>query len=129
MAAKVLVVGPGAIGALYGGVLARAGCEVSVVARGDHDAVAKDGYRIEGVIGDISFRPAQVLRSTADWRDEADYILVALKLVQAARAANGASCGERPAAIASSARSKRSSSASRVAGGASPISGAPSRSS
>jgi len=80
--ARVLVVGAGAIGAFYGGVLARAGCEVSVVARGDHDTVAAAGYRIDSVLGDLSFRPAQVLRAADEWRGEADYVLVALKLVK-----------------------------------------------
>ncbi|HKI64468.1 MAG TPA: 2-dehydropantoate 2-reductase [Burkholderiales bacterium] len=80
--ARVLVLGAGAIGAFYGGVLARAGCEVSVVARADYDAVAAGGYRIESTLGDLSFRPAQLLRSAGDYRGEADYVLVALKLTR-----------------------------------------------
>jgi len=80
--ARVLVVGAGAIGAFYGGVLARAGCEVSVVARSDHESVAADGYRVESTLGDLSFRPAQLLRAAAEFRGEADYLLVALKLVR-----------------------------------------------
>jgi len=80
--ARVLVLGAGAIGAFYGGVLARAGCEVSVVARSDFDAVAAGGYRIESSLGELSFRPAQLLRSAEDYRGEADYLLVALKLVR-----------------------------------------------
>ncbi len=77
---KVLVIGAGAIGAFYGAVLARAGCEVSVVARADFDAVAANGYRIESHLGDLSWRPAQVVRSAADYRGPADYLLVCLKL-------------------------------------------------
>jgi 2-dehydropantoate 2-reductase len=80
--ARVLVLGAGAIGAFYGGVLARAGCEVSVVARSDYDAVTEGGYRVESTLGDLSFRPAQLLRSAAEFRGEADYVLVALKLVR-----------------------------------------------
>ncbi len=80
--ARVLVVGAGAIGAFYGGILARAGCEVSVVARADYDAVAAAGYRIDSTLGELSFRPAQTLRSAADYRGPADYVLVALKLVR-----------------------------------------------
>ncbi len=79
---KVLIVGAGAIGAFYGGVLARAHCEVSVVARSDYEAVARNGYRIESVLGDLSFRPALVLRDADEWRGGADYVLVALKLVK-----------------------------------------------
>ncbi len=74
--------GAGAIGAFYGGVLARAGCEVSAVVRSDYDAVARNGYRIESVAqGDLSFRPAQVMRSGSDYRGEPDYVLCALKQV------------------------------------------------
>lgn len=79
--ARVLILGAGAIGAFYGGVLARAGCEVSVVARSDYDAIAAGGLRIESRLGDLSFRPAQLLRAGADYRGAADYVLVALKLV------------------------------------------------
>lgn len=82
MPTSILVIGAGAIGAFYGSVLARAGCEVSVVARGDFDAVARDGYRIQSVLGDLSFRPVQLLRDVNDWRGDADYVLVALKLVR-----------------------------------------------
>jgi len=57
---SVLVVGAGAIGAFYGGVLARAGCELSVVARSDYDVVARDGYRIDSDLGDLSFKPRRV---------------------------------------------------------------------
>ena len=81
--ARILVVGAGAIGAFYGGVLARSGCEVSVVARSDYETVAREGYRIESAVqGDLSFRPAQVVRSGGEYRGEADYALCTLKQVR-----------------------------------------------
>lgn len=80
MAERILVIGAGAIGAFYGGVLARAGCEVSAVARSDYDAVAASGYRIESHLGDLSWRPAQLVRAGADYGGPADYLLVCLKL-------------------------------------------------
>ena len=80
MTEKVLVIGAGAIGAFYGGVLARAGCVVSAVARSDYDAVAANGYRIESHLGDLSWRPAQLVRSSADYKGPADFLLVCLKL-------------------------------------------------
>ncbi len=83
MPEKVLVIGAGAIGAFYGGVLAKAGCEVSAVARSDFDAVAAGGYRIESRLGDLSWRPAQVVRSAADYRGPAELLLVCLKLTAA----------------------------------------------
>jgi 2-dehydropantoate 2-reductase len=79
----VIIVGAGAIGAFYGGVLTRAGCDVSVVARSDFDAVARDGYRIRSAAqGDLSFRPVQVVRSAGDYRGEAEFALCALKDVR-----------------------------------------------
>lgn len=81
-AAKILIIGAGAIGAFYGAVLARAGCEVSVITRSDHDAVTARGYRINSTLGDLSFRPAQTLRAPAEYVGEADYLLVTLKLVR-----------------------------------------------
>jgi len=80
MAEKVLVIGAGAIGAFYGGVLARAGCEVSAVARSDYDTVATGGYRIESHLGDLSWEPAQLVRTSADYNGPADYLFVCLKL-------------------------------------------------
>ena len=80
---KVVVVGAGAIGAFYGSVLSRAGCEVSVVARSDYDAVRGDGYRIRSeMLGDLSFHPKQVVRNAQEYQGEADYILCALKHVR-----------------------------------------------
>ncbi len=85
---KILVIGAGAIGAFYGALLARAGCEVSALARSDYDAVAARGYRIDGNLGgkpgDLSFRPARVLRTSGEYRGEPDYLLVAMKLVPGA---------------------------------------------
>jgi 2-dehydropantoate 2-reductase len=83
MSDRVLVIGAGAIGAFYGGVLARAGCEVSAAARSDFDSVKASGYRIESLLGDLSWRPAQLVRSSADYRGPADYLLVCLKLTAA----------------------------------------------
>lgn len=80
MADRILVIGAGAIGAFYGGVFARAGCEVSAVARTDYDAVSTNGFRIESHLGDLSWRPAQVVRSGADYKGPADFLLVCLKL-------------------------------------------------
>ena len=80
MGEKILVIGAGAIGAFYGGVLAKAGCEVSAVARSDFDAVTAGGYRIESHLGDLSWRPAQVVRSAADYKGPADFLFVCVKL-------------------------------------------------
>lgn len=82
--ARVLVLGAGALGAFYAGVLARAGCAVEVVARSDFEAVSASGYRIDSTLGDLSFRPAKVLREAREAAPGADFVLVALKLVPGA---------------------------------------------
>jgi 2-dehydropantoate 2-reductase len=76
---KILVVGAGAVGAYFGGRLALAGAEVSVVCRSDYDAVREHGYRVKSIAGDFVFNPQQVCRSAADYAGQADYILVAVK--------------------------------------------------
>ena len=73
------MIGAGAIGAFYGGVLARGGCEVSVVARSDYEVVAREGYRIASRLGDLSFRPKRVLRQA---EPGCDFVLMAVKLVR-----------------------------------------------
>ncbi|MGH8674067.1 MAG: 2-dehydropantoate 2-reductase N-terminal domain-containing protein [Burkholderiales bacterium] len=80
---RIVIVGAGAIGAFYGSVLARAGCEVSVVARSDYDVASREGYAVRSAtLGDLSFRPAHVVRAAGDYRGEADYVLCALKDVR-----------------------------------------------
>ena len=79
----MFVVGAGAIGAFYAAVLARAGCQISVVARSDYEAVRRHGYRIRsGTLGDLSFVPVQVVRTPSEFAGEADYVLCALKDVR-----------------------------------------------
>ena len=56
---KVLVVGAGGVGGYYGGVLARNGEEVTLIARGDHlRAILRDGLRVRSeVAGCFTVRP------------------------------------------------------------------------
>ena len=49
---RVAVIGPGAVGGTFGGLLARAGVPVSLVARGEHlRAIRERGLRVEGPTG------------------------------------------------------------------------------
>ena len=53
---KILVLGAGAIGSVFGGFLAKAGHEVCLVARQSHLAAIKDrGLLIEGIWGSIVY--------------------------------------------------------------------------
>jgi 2-dehydropantoate 2-reductase len=79
----VLIVGAGAVGALFGSALARQGARVSVVCRSDYDAVSRDGYDIHSsVFGDHRFRPAHVYRNVADCREAPDYLLLTSKVLE-----------------------------------------------
>ena len=80
---RVLIVGAGAIGSFYGALLAEKGADVSVVCRSEFDAVREHGFAIEsGTLGDRIFRPAQVLRSAAEYQGGyPDYLIVSIKVV------------------------------------------------
>lgn len=81
MSDKVLIVGAGAIGGFYGGLLAKAGAEVAVVCRSEYDAVKRQGYRIDSVaLGSWQFRPSRVLRNAAEYQGQADYLLLCAKV-------------------------------------------------
>lgn len=57
---KIAIMGSGAIGAYYGGLLARAGNEVTFIARGAHlEAIRKNGLQIKSGHGDFLVKPAQ----------------------------------------------------------------------
>ena len=80
---NVLIVGAGAVGALFGSALARQGARVSVVCRSDYDAVSRDGYDIRSsVFGDHRFRPERVYRNVGDCREPPDYLLLTSKVLE-----------------------------------------------
>ena len=57
---RIAVIGTGGIGAPYGASLAKAGVDVTFVARGAHlTAMHENGLRIEGDRGETHIRPAQ----------------------------------------------------------------------
>jgi len=56
---RIAIVGAGAVGGYYGALMARAGADVSFVARGAHrDAIRANGLRIIGVQGDFTVKVA-----------------------------------------------------------------------
>ncbi len=56
---RFVIYGAGAIGSVFGGILAAGGNRVDLVGRPAHmEAVRRDGLRIEGLLGDIVVRPA-----------------------------------------------------------------------
>lgn len=78
---KVLIVGAGSVGVYFGGRLAQTGAEVSVVVRSDYDAVRERGYDVTSVAGDFHFSPHLVLKSSRDYPDVADYVMLTTKVL------------------------------------------------
>ncbi len=76
---KILVVGAGAVGGFYGGKLAQAGADVSVICRSDYQVVAEQGFEIQSCWGDFRFNPTRVLNCVDEYDDYPDYLIVALK--------------------------------------------------
>ena len=55
---KIAVMGSGGIGGYFGGLLAKAGEEVTFIARGAHlEAIQKNGLQVKSVAGDFHVRP------------------------------------------------------------------------
>jgi 2-dehydropantoate 2-reductase len=87
---KIAVVGVGAMGSVYAGLLASAGHEVwAVDRRREHvDAIRERGLRVEGASGDRVVR----LRATTDPGEvgEVDLVVIATKVMDVAAAAESA---------------------------------------
>lgn len=80
-APRVLIVGSGAIGSFYGALLNRAGARVSVVMRSEAEVVRANGLQIRSALGDLSFRPEQVLGDVAECQEAPDYLLLCTKVL------------------------------------------------
>ncbi|MCF6250712.1 MAG: 2-dehydropantoate 2-reductase [Methylococcaceae bacterium] len=80
---KILIVGAGAIGSFYGALLAKAGADVSVVCRSDFNTVKKQGYFINSnTLGNWTFTPTQIIKTAAEYRHQADYIILCTKITE-----------------------------------------------
>lgn len=77
---KILIIGAGAIGSFYGSLLARAGQHVSMVVRSDYEIVNTYGIHVESTLGRWNFKPHHVLKTAADYSQQADYVIVSTKV-------------------------------------------------
>ena len=80
MSQRILVVGSGGIGSLYGAFLHKAGWQVDMVARSDHAIIQHQGVTIDSILGDLSFKPNNVYSNIAA-AGTADWLLVAIKIL------------------------------------------------
>ena len=90
---RIILIGSGAIGTLYGGWLLSGGADVAFVARGDrYDQIRERGIVLTGGAGETTHRAITVVRDAADLAP-ADVLLFAVKtydLESAARVTRGA---------------------------------------
>lgn len=85
---RIAIVGAGGVGGLLGGLLARAGVEVLVVARGAAlEAIRRDGLLVESPLGGFTVRVAAASDDPAAL-GAADAVLVAVKAWQVAEVAS-----------------------------------------
>ncbi len=76
---RIAIMGAGGVGGYYGGLLARAGQDVTFIARGAHlAAIRAKGLQIKSVHGDFVISPAQATSSPAEV-GPVDLIVVAVK--------------------------------------------------
>ena len=77
---KIAVVGTGGVGGCYGAALAKAGADVTFVARGAHlAAMRENGVRVEGGRGETVIRPVQATGDIASI-EPVDIVLFCVKL-------------------------------------------------
>lgn len=83
---RIVIVGAGGVGGLLGGLLARAGAEVGVVARGAHlEAIRRDGLAVDSPLG--AFTARVTAHEAPGELAPADAVLVAVKAWQVAEVA------------------------------------------
>src|SRR5476649_193748 len=77
---RIAVVGAGGVGGGFGAALARAGADVSFIARGAHIAAMKrDGLKVLSPRGDIHLVPTRATDDPAEI-GEVDFVLFCVKL-------------------------------------------------
>src|SRR5580704_7199946 len=77
---RIAIVGAGGIGGIYGASLAKAGADVTFVARGAHLAAMRaNGLKIEGDRGETHIQPAQATDDPASI-GVVDYVIFCVKL-------------------------------------------------
>lgn len=77
---KILVIGSGAVGSFYGGILNRLdNCNVSVLCRSDYSHIRQYGIDIKSPWGDFHFQPEHVLQEGEGKHLSFDYLLISHK--------------------------------------------------
>src|SRR3990167_8264474 len=76
---RIAIIGTGAIGGVYGGVLARAGFDVHFLLRSEYEAVRSNGLQVNSAVhGTITLDNVQAYRDVAQM-PPCDWLLVGAK--------------------------------------------------
>lgn len=76
---KIYIVGVGGVGGYFGGLLAKGGCDVTFVARGEQfKALKENGLRVRSVIENFNIKQVQVIQNVSEIYSP-DLILVTVK--------------------------------------------------
>lgn len=75
---RIAIVGAGALGLYYGGLLQRSGHDVHFLLRRDYDAITRDGLKVFSIRGDFTLPQVQGYRSSKEI-GTVDLVLVGLK--------------------------------------------------
>ena len=85
---KTAIIGTGGVGGYFGGKLARAGYDVTFLARGEHfKAIQQNGLTIKSIHGDFKVDPVKATDNIKTFGD-VDLIIIALKAWQIKDIAN-----------------------------------------
>jgi len=77
---KILVIGTGALGTVFGGLLQKSGCNVSYMGKGDHfEVIKKNGIKINGIWGEHFISPIKAFNSPDQIEDIYDIVLLCVK--------------------------------------------------
>ena len=64
---KIYIIGTGGVGGYFGGLLAKAGLDVTFVARGEnYKAIKENGLIVRSILGDFEVKPAQVIEKISE---------------------------------------------------------------
>ncbi len=77
---RYAVIGTGAMGGLFGGMLAHAGFDVHFLFRSDYKDVKENGFTVKSILGDFTLKNVNAYNSTDDM-PKCDVILVCMKTI------------------------------------------------
>src|SRR5262245_18466746 len=86
---RIAIFGTGGVGGYFGGRLAQAGEDVTLIARGEHlRAIKTQGLKVDSLKGDFLILPAKATNNATEV-GEVDLVIVGVKAWQVPEAAGG----------------------------------------